>query len=79
MSPSLTHIKPDSDGWVITMTPEMARAAGVAEGSYVVLYVKEGSITAEILPPATAEMKESVRRFAESNADFLEEMKRLGD
>ncbi len=26
------HIEPDSDGWVITMTPEMARAAGVAKG-----------------------------------------------
>ena len=61
------------------MTPEMARAAGVAEGSYVVLYLKEGGVTAEILPPATEEMKESVRRFAERNADFLEEMKRLGD
>jgi hypothetical protein len=43
-----------------------------------VLYVKEGSVTAEV-PPATEEMKESVRRFAERNADFLEEMKRLGD
>ena len=63
----------------LTMTPEMAHAARVAEGSYVVLYVKEGSITAEILPPATEEMKQSVRRFAERNADFLEEMKRLGD
>ncbi len=41
------------------------------EGWYVVLYVKEGSITAEILPPATEEMKQSVRRFAERNADFL--------
>jgi hypothetical protein len=61
------------------MTPEMARAAAVAEGSYVVLYLKEGSVTAEILPPATEEMKESVRRFAEGNADFLEEMKRPGD
>jgi hypothetical protein len=57
----------------------MARATGVAEGSYVVLYVKEGSVTAEVLPPATEEMKESVRRFAQRNADFLEGMKRLGD
>jgi hypothetical protein len=79
MSQSLTHVKPDGDGWVISMTPEMARAAGVAEGSSVVLYIKEGSITAEILPPATEEMKESVRRFAERHADFLEEIKRLGD
>jgi hypothetical protein len=79
MSQSLTNVKPEGGGWVIAMTPEMARSAGVAEGSYVVLYLKEGSVTAEILPPATEEMKESVRRFAERNADFLEEMKRLGD
>jgi len=79
MSQSLTNVKPEGGGWVIAMTPEMARAAGVAEGSYVVLYLKEGSVTAEILPPATEEMKESVRRFVERNADFLEEMKRLGD
>ena len=76
---TLTHITPKDEGWVVPIPPEMARAARVAEGSYVVLYVKEGSITAEILPPATAEMKESVRRFAERNADFLEELKRLGD
>ncbi|MBA3716586.1 MAG: hypothetical protein H0W76_29745 [Pyrinomonadaceae bacterium] len=76
---TLTHLTPKDEGWVIPMTREMARAARVAEGSYVVLYLKEGSITAEILPPATEEMKESVRRFAERNADFLEEMKRLGD
>jgi hypothetical protein len=79
MSRSLTNVEPEGGGWVIAMTPEMTRAAGVAEGSYVVLYLKEGSVTAEILPPATEEMKESVRRFAERNADFLEEMKRLGD
>lgn len=79
MSQSLRNVKAEGGGWVIAMTPEMARAAAVAEGSYVVLYLKEGSVTAEILPPATEEMKESVRRFAERNADFLEEMKRLGD
>jgi len=76
---TLTHITPTDEGWVVPMTQEMAHAARVAEGSYVVLHLKEGSITAEILPPATDEMKVSVRRFAERNTDFLEEIKRLGD
>ncbi len=76
---TLTHLTPKDEGWVVPMTPEMARAARVAEGSYVVLYLNEGGITAEILPPATEEMKQSVRRFAERNAAFLEEIKRLGD
>lgn len=79
MGRHLTHAESEGGGWVIAMTPEMARAARVAEGSYIVLYVREGSVTAEILPPATDEMKESVRRFAEQNADFLAEIKRFGD
>lgn len=74
----LTPRKTDQ-GWVVDMTPEMAHAAGVAEGSYVVVYVGEGGVTAEVIPAATEEMNESVRRFAEENAEFLSEMKRLGD
>jgi len=66
-------------GWVVDMTPEMAHAVGVVEGSYVVLYVSEGNVMAEVLPAATEEMKQGVRRFAEENADFLAEMKSLGD
>lgn len=66
-------------GWVIDMTSEMARAAGVAEGSYVVLYLSKGSITAEVLPPATEAMKESVQRSIDKFGDAFAEMKRLGD
>lgn len=79
MAMGLLIPKKSEQGWVVDMTPEMARAAGVAEGSHVMLYVGEGGITAEMLPAATEEMKQSVRRFAEENADFLAEMKRLGD
>ena len=66
-------------GWVIDMTPEMARAANVAEGSYVVLYLSDGNVTAEVLPPATEEMKESVHRSIDKFGDAFAEMKRLGD
>ena len=79
MTTGLLIPKKSEQGWVVDMTPEMAHAAGVAEGSHVVLYVSEGGVTAEVLPAATEEMKQSVRRFAEENADFLSEMKRLGD
>ena len=79
MATGLLIPKKTEQGWVVDMTPEMAHAAGVAEGSHVVLYVSEGGVTAEVLPAATEEMKQSVRRFAEENADFLSEMKRLGD
>lgn len=79
MTTSILTPRKAEQGWVIDMTPEMAHTVGVAEGSYVVLYLSEGSITAEVLPAATEEVKQGVRRFAEENADFLAEMKRLGD
>lgn len=61
------------------MTPEMAHAANVAEGSYVVLYLSDGNVTAEVLPPATEEMKQSVQRSIDKFGDAFAEMKRLGD
>ncbi len=79
MTTGLLTPRKSEQGWVVDMTPEMAHAVGVAEGSYVVLYVSEGSVTAEVLPAATENIKQSVRQFAEENADFLAELKRLGD
>ena len=77
MSGLLTPVRTEY-GWVITMTPEMSRQAGVAENSLIVLHL-EGKISAEILPPATPEMKESVRRISEKFREAFAEMKRLGD
>jgi hypothetical protein len=78
MSTLLTPNKTEQ-GWVVTMSPEMARAAGVAEGSLIVLYLKEGSVSAEILPPPTEEMQRSVQESIDKFADAFAEMKRLGD
>ena len=47
-------------GWIVSMTPEMAKEAGVAENSFLIFYLGEGVVSAEILPPATEEMKRSV-------------------
>ncbi len=35
------------------VTPELAENTGVAEGSLMVLYHKDGGASAEILPPVT--------------------------
>lgn len=78
MSESLTPTKTDQ-GWVVTMAPEMARAAGVAEGSLIVLYLKGDGVSAEILPPATEEVKRSVEESIDKFRDAFAEMKRLGD
>ena len=78
MSELLTPTKTDQ-GWVLAMAPEMARAAGVVEGSLIVLSLKDGGVSAEILPPATEEMKRSVQESIDKFGDAFGEMKRLGD
>ena len=78
MPKALTPAEVDN-GWVITMTPEMARMASVPEGSQIVFYVSEGKVSAEILPPAPPEIDEFVERMVEKHRDAFEEMKRLGD
>jgi hypothetical protein len=78
MSDLLTPTKTER-GWVINMTPEMSRQAGVADNSLIIIHLEAGKVAAEILPPATPEMKEDVRRVSEKFREAFEEMKRLGD
>jgi hypothetical protein len=66
-------------GWIIAMTPEMAHEAEVPEGSLLVVYLDQEGVSAEILPPATEEVKDSVRRSIEKFGPAFAEMKRLGD
>jgi hypothetical protein len=75
---TLTPQKTDR-GWVLMMTPEMAEDAGVAEGSLVVLYFKDGGASAEILPPPTEEMKRGVGESADKFGDAFAELRSLGD
>lgn len=79
MDKQLTHIKPDAASWVITMTPEMAQAAGVAEGSLVIFHFKDGAVAAQILPPPADELRAEVRGIADEFTDAFSEMKRRGD
>lgn len=74
-----THINSEDAGWVVTMTPEMAQVAGVAEGSLVIFYFKDGKVAAEILPPPGDELRAEVRQIADQFADAFAEMKRRGD
>ncbi len=78
MSGLLTPTKTER-GWVVQMLPEMAADAGVADGSIVVLHFQPSGVTAEILPPATAEMKQEVREIADKFQDLFAELKRRGD
>jgi hypothetical protein len=66
-------------GWVLPMTPEMADDAGVPEGSLIVLYLKDGVASAEILPPTSEGMRRAVEEGVEKFKDVFAELKRLGD
>jgi hypothetical protein len=71
--------KKTEQGWISKMPPEMALAVGVAEGSFVVMYVRGGEIETEILPPLTPEMKDIAQYVIEKNKELFEELKRPGD
>lgn len=79
MTKSLTPVETDNEGWVVSMTPEMARAAAVAEGSVIAFYLSDGAVAAEIIPPISPELRADVRRIADEFRDAFAEMKRLGD
>jgi hypothetical protein len=75
----LTPKQIKENSWVIEMPPEITRAAKVEDGSYLVFHVSEGAVSAEILPPATPEIKDLVRQISDEFNDAFAEMKRLGD
>jgi hypothetical protein len=76
----MTGITPGmQSSFIITVTPELAEAAGVPVGSRLVFSFEEGSVTAEILPPVSDELREEVRHTVEEFGDVFEEMKRRGD
>jgi hypothetical protein len=79
MSNSLTLITPADTGWVLAMTPEMAQAAGVSEGSQVVFCFKGGAVLGEILPSINSELRAEVDEIAGECAEALAEMRRRGD
>jgi hypothetical protein len=79
MNRAFTHIETKDAGWVIAMTPEMVQVAGVAEGSLVAFYFKDGKVAAEILPPASDELRAEVQQIADEFTDAFAEMKRRGD
>jgi len=79
MSKTIAPIEDEKRGWIFSMTSEMAQIANVPEGSFIVFYLSEGNVSAEILPPAPPEIDEFVERMVEKHGEAFAEMKRLGD
>jgi len=74
----LTPQKTDQ-GWIIEIPDEIAMAMNALSGSLGLLYVRDGKIEVEILPPPSPGLDESVNRIHAKFKDAFEEMKRLGD
>jgi len=79
MSASLTNIQPTDSGWVLDMTPEMVRVAGVEPGSVIVFYLHDGTVSVFILPAPTDKLRVEVHEIATEFAGAFAEMKRRGD
>ena len=78
MSNVVTPQKTDQ-GWIIEIPDEIAKAMDAPSGSLGVLYVREGKIEVEVLPPPSPGLDESVNRIHAKFKDAFEEMRRLGD
>jgi hypothetical protein len=66
-------------GWMMDLPDDMAEALGVAHGSIALLYVNDGIIQTELLPPPSDELKDFFERTYEKYSDTFDELKRLGD
>jgi len=52
--------------------------AGIS-GSVIVFYLQDGAVSADILPPASDQLRDEVHGIAGELADAFAEMKRCGD
>lgn len=66
-------------GWVIDIPVEMAALLKVEPGSMAVLYPKDGTLAAEILPPPSAELQADFERLYAKYETTFEELQRRGD
>ena len=71
--------KKAKEGRIIELASDMAEALGVADGSAAILYVHEGNISYEILPPPTPDLEAEFQLAYADLKDTFAEMKRLGD
>lgn len=78
MSSLITPLK-TTQGWVIEIPPEFAKALGVEVGTFALLNAMDGNLAIEYLPPPSQELIDEVDETWEELKDAFEEMKRRGD
>lgn len=76
---SLITPQQTTQGWVIEIPADFAKALGVAEGSFALLNARDGNLSIEYLPPPSQELVDEVDETWEELKDAFEEIKRRGD
>lgn len=68
----------ETDTWIIRLPKEVCHREGFAEGTLVILTIKNGGIISEFIRPKP-ELKEISSRLKEKNKRLYEELKLIGD
>ncbi len=68
----------EKDTWIFELPEDVCRREGYPEGTMVSMTVRNGGVMTSIIHPS-ADVDAFVDRIAREDAEFFEEMKRLGD
>ena len=68
----------EKDTWILEVPAEVCQREGFPNGTLISLTLKNDAILGEYLKP-TKEIDDFVNRIVKEDAEFFEEMKRLGD
>ena len=68
----------EKDTWIFELPADVCRREGYPEGTMVSMTVRNGGVMTSIIHPS-ADVDAFVERIAREDAEYFEEMKRLGD
>jgi hypothetical protein len=74
----LKTVSLEKDTWILEVPAEVCEREGFPAGTLISLTLKNDAVFGEYLKP-TQEIDDFVNRIAKEDAEFFEEMKRLGD
>ncbi|MEK7723355.1 MAG: hypothetical protein AAB336_03325 [Acidobacteriota bacterium] len=74
----LKTVSLEKDTWILEVPGEVCQREGFPNGTLISLTLKNDAILGEYLKP-TKEIDDFVDRIVKEDAEFFEEMKRLGD
>ena len=77
-SEKIRTVKVEKDTWILEVPPEVCQKEGFAQGTLVSLTLKNDAISGVYLKPSK-EIDDFVSRIIEEEAEYFEEIKRIGD